>query len=81
MCGFDNQVNRESVFNAMLAERVSVLQDLTGKNQNQLVLLRLKSFRDFLFKLLRGQNMRVMMLHVKSDQYNLTFVQHHSPFY
>lgn len=62
MCGFDDQVNRESVFDAMLTERVSILQDLTGKNQNQLVLLRLKSFGDFFFKLLRGQNMRVMML-------------------
>ncbi len=80
MCSFDNQVNRESVFNAMLAERVSVLQDLTGKNQNQLVLIRLKSFGDFLFKLKRTKQAGYD-LHVKSDQYNLTFVQHHSPFY
>lgn len=65
LCGFDDQVNRESVLNAMLTERISIFQNLTSKNKNQLVLLRLKSFGNLFFELFnRKKIVKNGVLHV-----------------
>lgn len=39
MCRLYNQMDRQAILDAMLAETVAVLQNLARKNQNQLVLL------------------------------------------
>lgn len=51
VCCFNDQVNCQAIFDAMLAETVTVLQDLPCKNQNQLVLFGFEPLRDLLFKL------------------------------
>lgn len=39
VCCFYDKMNCQAIFDAMLAEAVTILQDLPSKNQNQLVLL------------------------------------------
>ncbi|KAA8585878.1 hypothetical protein FQN60_007447, partial [Etheostoma spectabile] len=46
-----DQVNRQTILDAVLAEAVAILQDLPCKNQNQLVLFGFKPPRDLFFKL------------------------------
>ena len=51
VCCLYDQVNRQAILDAVLAEAVAVLQDLPCKNQNQLVLFGFEPPRDLFFKL------------------------------
>lgn len=49
--GLDDQVDGEPVLDPVLAQRVPVLEDLAGEDQDQLILLSLKPPGDLLFEL------------------------------
>ena len=49
--GLDDQMNSEPILDAMLVQRVPILEDLACEDQDQLILLCLKSPGDLLFKL------------------------------
>ena len=51
VCCLYDQVNRQAILDAVLAEAVAILQDLPCKNQNQLVLFGFEPPRDLFFKL------------------------------
>ena len=49
--GLDDQMNSEPILDAMLVQRVPILEDLACEDQDQLILLCLKSPGDLLFEL------------------------------
>lgn len=51
MCCLYDQVNCQTILDAVLAKAVAILQDLPCKNQNQLVLFGFEPPRDLFFKL------------------------------
>lgn len=60
VCCLYDEVNCQAILDAMLAEAVSILQDLPRKNQNQLVLFGFESPRDLFFKLNDSKKWRGM---------------------
>lgn len=52
----NDQVHSEPIFDPMLIQRVSILQDLPSKDQNQLILFGFKPSRNLFFELKNKQS-------------------------